>query len=618
MRLPGPGPPEAPQDVRNCSKGRFYTQFRQSWFAAGVFPPIRTGPMAGGQGKAWPSSPFPRPQVECCARAVPGHAPAPPPPTHTHPIPVLTACYSNGTVTDGDGGGGLWAVMPPARTAVQWAAPSDQPHPGWSSDPPHNQVRGVYPPPPHTQSAHDSQRCVCVEHWHIQSSSFRAISRSISELCNSPHSPAFSRPPPPSARLQRDLTLTSVLAAARSLARCAAAPCSQAEAGRVVARAQRLLRHLNEGVDDCTALGADVPDAASFLKDLREIPWLPVLRQPPPAELCVPWNVKALPDAGKPPLMAPVRVRPAAQLHVASYCYGVLDGQATTATQERFGWTQGPGARELAVQLLQLADTHRAAVGAPDAGGTEGAAVEATGNASGTPTAVSRSVGRQFDAIFSALQALHCPAADAEAPSEEAAGAPRADAGWAAAGVMLQAADCVWASEYGRFYALSSLAFGSDIDAAPHLITVRESLTQFSDLLRALGVRALFDIRDYLALLQAWHRRADASGPSRALDATELELAVQIANAVSQSPENAEAAKQTALYLPDAEGRLAAVNELCYNDAEWLMDAQVPPPPLSKLRPCPSYSRRRDRINLVLWRSLDKGGGGTDGCALHT
>ena len=28
-----------------------------------------------------------------------------------------------------------------------------------------------------------------------------------------------------------------------------------------------------------------------------------------------------------------------------------------------------------------------------------------------------------------------------------------------------------------------------------------------------------------------------------------------------------------------------------------------------KLRPCPSYSRRRDRINLVPWRSLDKGGG---------
>ena len=29
-----------------------------------------------------------------------------------------------------------------------------------------------------------------------------------------------------------------------------------------------------------------------------------------------------------------------------------------------------------------------------------------------------------------------------------------------------------------------------------------------------------------------------------------------------------------------------------------------------KLRPCLSYNRRRDRINLVLWRSLDKGGGG--------
>ena len=31
-----------------------------------------------------------------------------------------------------------------------------------------------------------------------------------------------------------------------------------------------------------------------------------------------------------------------------------------------------------------------------------------------------------------------------------------------------------------------------------------------------------------------------------------------------------------------------------------------------KLRPCPSYSRRRDRINLGLWRSLYKGGGGTE------
>ena len=29
-----------------------------------------------------------------------------------------------------------------------------------------------------------------------------------------------------------------------------------------------------------------------------------------------------------------------------------------------------------------------------------------------------------------------------------------------------------------------------------------------------------------------------------------------------------------------------------------------------KLRPCNSYSRRRDRINSVLWRSYYKGGGG--------
>ena len=39
-----------------------------------------------------------------------------------------------------------------------------------------------------------------------------------------------------------------------------------------------------------------------------------------------------------------------------------------------------------------------------------------------------------------------------------------------------------------------------------------------------------------------------------------------------------------------------------------------------KLCPCPSYSRRRDRINLGLWRSLYKGGGtGCIGyCTGHT
>ena len=35
-----------------------------------------------------------------------------------------------------------------------------------------------------------------------------------------------------------------------------------------------------------------------------------------------------------------------------------------------------------------------------------------------------------------------------------------------------------------------------------------------------------------------------------------------------------------------------------------------------KLRPCPSYSRRRDRINLGLWCGLYKGGGGYNKCAM--
>ena len=37
-----------------------------------------------------------------------------------------------------------------------------------------------------------------------------------------------------------------------------------------------------------------------------------------------------------------------------------------------------------------------------------------------------------------------------------------------------------------------------------------------------------------------------------------------------------------------------------------------------KLRPCPSYSRGRDRVNLVLWRSLYRGGGDTTTCSTVT
>ena len=40
-----------------------------------------------------------------------------------------------------------------------------------------------------------------------------------------------------------------------------------------------------------------------------------------------------------------------------------------------------------------------------------------------------------------------------------------------------------------------------------------------------------------------------------------------------------------------------------------MMQIWVPPSPLYKLRPCPSYSRRRDRNNSVHWCSLYKGGG---------
>ena len=36
-----------------------------------------------------------------------------------------------------------------------------------------------------------------------------------------------------------------------------------------------------------------------------------------------------------------------------------------------------------------------------------------------------------------------------------------------------------------------------------------------------------------------------------------------------------------------------------------------------KLRPCPSYSRRRDRIDLGFWRSLYKGGAGYKGQKLR-
>ena len=39
---------------------------------------------------------------------------------------------------------------------------------------------------------------------------------------------------------------------------------------------------------------------------------------------------------------------------------------------------------------------------------------------------------------------------------------------------------------------------------------------------------------------------------------------------------------------------------------------------MRKPRPCNSYSRRRDRINSVLWRSYYKRGGGTNGREKHT
>lgn len=136
---------------------------------------------------------------------------------------------------------------------------------------------------------------------------------------------------------------------------------------------------------------------------------------------------------------------------------------------------------------------------------------------------------------------------------------------------------------YNRFLAPKQVAFDFAYNCAPYLYSVPDIYRRhYSDLLKAIGVREKFEVKDYVYALQSMH---DIYG-DEPLDKEELRLSLQLVTLLNESLTDARitmtdvVAKFGAIFVPDARNRLASATDLCYNepDCQWV-------PPTGKAGP---------------------------------
>jgi hypothetical protein len=113
------------------------------------------------------------------------------------------------------------------------------------------------------------------------------------------------------------------------------------------------------------------------------------------------------------------------------------------------------------------------------------------------------------------------------------------------------------------FASVDSMAFRCDVEASPFLLRVPPLISEFSELLRTIGVRDAFAPLDYARALSQMHTEAGKAP----LETERLEAALSIIQRLS---EQGASIRKLALFAPDEEGVLRPPSELLFNDAPWL------------------------------------------------
>lgn len=286
--------------------------------------------------------------------------------------------------------------------------------------------------------------------------------------------------------------------------------------------------------ESCSKDGLDIDSLMDYLIDdgpgekfwseLKAIRWCPVYADAPLRGL--PWLVSGVDIA------APVTVRPKSQMWMVSSKMNILDGECNSPfLQLKLGWMDPVDIVILSTQLIGLSNSY-----------------SQLKLHSEVEPAFDAALQEQIPLLYSKLQ--------------EYVGIDDFDA----LKSYLDGVHWVWIGD--DFVSPKALAFDSPVKYSPYLYVVPSELSEFRDLLSALGVRLSFDVFDYFHVLQ----RLKDDVKNSPLSADQLSFVCCVLEAVADccSDRLMFESSNNQLLIPDSSGVLMSAGDLVYNDAPWM------------------------------------------------
>ena len=122
------------------------------------------------------------------------------------------------------------------------------------------------------------------------------------------------------------------------------------------------------------------------------------------------------------------------------------------------------------------------------------------------------------------------------------------------------------------FVHAKQVAFKLAVDCPPYLHKLPEDLASlYLTLMKAAGVRDVFEVKDFISALKCVKQQFQ----ERRLDEETLRVVVNLATQLEESLKNSELQlttddKRTSIHLPDSNGVMQPVSELCIKDCPWI------------------------------------------------
>lgn len=265
-----------------------------------------------------------------------------------------------------------------------------------------------------------------------------------------------------------------------------------------------------------------------FWSELKSIAWCPVLNNSPIPGL--PW----LRSSDK--VAAPKFVRPRTQVWMVSSSMHILEGEFTsTPLQRNLGWMDNPSINVLSKQLIDLSKSY------------------------GQLKLHSELEHCFEDGLQKGILSLYSIMKEYIGTDD-----------FTILKSTLDGVSWVWIGD--DFVSSKSLAMDSPVKFRPYLYVVPSELTEFRELLLALGVRLNFDMLDYIHVLQRLQN--DVKGSPLSDEQLRFVHCVLEAVADCYSDKPAEGSCTT-LLIPDSSGVLMFIGDLVFNDAPWMENTTV-------------------------------------------